>query len=70
MINGLEDLYEQMTEVRPPDWLLMHLSGMLGFVYIRNSHAPAPRMVFWGMQIAKYQFAELADIVGFEWRIG
>jgi len=69
MINGLEDLYEQKTEVRLPDWLLMHLSGMLGFVYIRNSHAPAPRMVFWGMQIAKYQFAELADIVGFEWRM-
>ncbi len=69
MINGLEDLYEQKTGVRLPDWLLMHLSGMLGFVYIRNKHAPAPRMVFWGMQIAKYQFAELADIVGFEWRM-
>jgi hypothetical protein len=69
MINGLEDLYEQKTGIRLPDWLLMHLSGMLGFVYIKNSRAPAPRMVFWGMQIAKYQYAELADIVGFRWQM-
>jgi hypothetical protein len=69
MINGLEDLYEEKTGVRLPDWLLMHLSGMLGFVYISNKRAPAPRMVFWGMQIAKYQYAELADVVGFEWRM-
>jgi hypothetical protein len=69
MINGLEDLYEQETGVRLPDWLLLHLSGMLGFVYIKNKHAPAQRMVFWGMQIAKYQYAELADIVGFRWQM-
>ncbi|MGB7537860.1 MAG: BtrH N-terminal domain-containing protein [Anaerolineales bacterium] len=69
MINGLEDLYEQKTGIRLPDWLLLHLSGMLGFVYIKNKHAPAPRMVFWGMQIAKYQYAELEDIVGFRWQM-
>jgi len=69
MINGLEDLYEQKTGVRLPDWLLLHLSGMLGFVYSKNKNAPTPRMVFWGMPIAKYQYAELADIVGFEWRM-
>ncbi len=69
MINGLEDLYEQKTGVRPPDWLFLHLSGLLGFVYIKNMNAPAPRMVFWGMQIAKYQYAELADVVGFRWQM-
>ena len=63
MINGLEDLYEQKTGVRLPDWLLLHLSGMLGFVYIKNKNAPTSRMVFWGMQIAKYQYKALADIV-------
>jgi hypothetical protein len=69
MINGLEDLYEQKTGVRLPDWLLLHLSGLLGFVYIKNKNAPTSRMVFWGMQIAKYQYEALADIVGFQWQM-
>lgn len=67
MINGLEDLYEQKTGVRLPDWLFLHLSGLLGFVYLKNKRAPTPRMVFWGLQIAKYQYETLADIVGFQW---
>ncbi len=69
MINGLEDLYEQKTGVRLPDWLLLYLSGMAGFVYIKNKNAPTPRMVFWGSQIAKYQYEALADVVGFEWQM-
>ncbi len=69
MINGLEDLYEQKTGVRLPDWLFLHLSGLLGFVYIKSKNAPAPRMVFWGMQIAKYQYEALADLVGFQWQM-
>ena len=69
MINGLEDLYEQETGVRLPDWLLLHLSGLLGFVYARNKNAPTPRMVFWGKQIAKYQYETLADVVGFTWQM-
>ncbi|MGE5774633.1 MAG: BtrH N-terminal domain-containing protein, partial [Chloroflexota bacterium] len=69
MVNGLEDLYEQKTGVRLPDWLFLHLSGLLGFVYLRNRRAPAPRMVFWGMNIARYQYEALADIVGFHWQI-
>jgi hypothetical protein len=69
MINGLEDLYEQKTGVRLPDWLLLHVSGLLGFVYLRNKNAPVPRMVFWGLQIARYQYAELADVVGFRWEM-
>ncbi|MCP4543784.1 MAG: BtrH N-terminal domain-containing protein [Chloroflexi bacterium] len=69
MINGLEDLYEQKTGVRLPDWLLLHTSGLLGFVYIKNKNAPTPRMVFWGMQIAKYQYEALADVVGFTWQM-
>lgn len=69
MINGLEDLYEHKTGVRLPDWLLLHLSGLLGFVYIKNKRAPTPRMVFWGSNIAKYQYETLADVVGFEWQM-
>jgi hypothetical protein len=69
MINGLEDLYEQRTGIRLPDWLLLHLSGLLGFAYMKNKNAPVPRMVFWGTPIAKYQYAELADLVGFHWRM-
>jgi hypothetical protein len=69
MINGLEDLYEQETGVRLPDWLLLHLSGLLGFVYIKNKNAPTPRMVFWGSQVAKYQYEALADVVGFTWQM-
>jgi hypothetical protein len=69
MINGLEDLYEQETGIRLPDWLLFYLSGMLGFVYVKNKNAPTPRMVFWGMQIAKYQYEALADVVGFQWQM-
>ncbi len=69
MINGLEDLYEQKTGVRLPDWLLLYLSGMAGFVYIKNKNTPTPRMVFWGSQIAKYQYEALADVVGFQWQM-
>jgi hypothetical protein len=69
MINGLEDLYEHQTGTRLPDWLLFYLSGMVGFVYLKNKNAPAPRMVFWGAQIAKYQYEELAGVVGFRWEM-
>jgi hypothetical protein len=67
MINGLEDLYENQIGVRLPDWLLLHLSGLLGFVYIKNKNAPTPRMVFWGSNLARYQYEALADVVGFQW---
>ena len=69
MINGLEDLYEEQTGERLPDWLLLHLSGLLGFVYIKNKRAPAPRMVFWGSNLAKRQYETLADVVGFRWQM-
>ena len=69
MVNGLEDLYEAETGVRLPDWLFLHLSDLLGFVYIKNKNAPTPRMVFWGANVAKYQYEALADIVGFQWQM-
>jgi len=69
MVNGLEDLYEYKTGTRLPDWLFLHLSGLLGFVYIKNKNAPTPRMVFWGSNIAKYQYEALADVVGFDWQM-
>lgn len=69
MINGVEDLYEQKTGVRLPERMLFFLSGMAGFVYVKNRNAPTPRMVFWGMQVAKYQYAALADVVGFTWQM-
>ena len=67
MINGLEDLYEKETGVRLPDWLLLDLSGLLGFVYVKNKNVPTPRMVFWGAQVARRQYETLADVVGFTW---
>lgn len=69
MINGLEDLYENETGIRLPDWLLVHLSGLLGFVYLKNKNAPTPRMVFWGSNLARYQYEALADVVGFQWQM-
>jgi len=45
MINGLEDLYEQKTGIRLPDWLLLHLSGLLGFVYIKAIHVRRDTMI-------------------------
>jgi hypothetical protein len=69
MINGLEDLYEHKTGTHLPDWLLLFLSGLAGFVYIKNKNAPAPRMVFWGTQVARYQYETLADVVGFRWQM-
>ncbi|MEW6508287.1 MAG: BtrH N-terminal domain-containing protein [Bacteroidota bacterium] len=69
MINGLEDLYEHKTGNRLPDYLLLYISGPLGFVYFKNKNASPQRMVFWGMQIAKYQYEELADIIGFKWQM-
>ena len=69
MINGVEDLYEHKTGVRLPERLLFYLSGMAGFVYVKNRNAPTPRMVFWGLQVAKYQYAALADVVGFTWQM-
>jgi hypothetical protein len=69
MINGLEDLYEHKIGVRLPEWLLLHLRGLLGFVYIKNKNAPTQRMVFWGSNMAKYQYETLSDVVGFRWQM-
>jgi len=69
MINGMEDLYENKTGIRLPDYLLLFISGLLGFVYIKNKNAPTPRMVFWGSNLAKYQYGTLAEIVGFQWQM-
>lgn len=65
-INGLEDQYEWKTKTRLPGFVLMDL-GTLGFMYIKQKNAPAPRMVFWGSGMGKQLFASLADVVGFEW---
>jgi hypothetical protein len=69
MINGMDDLYENKTGIRLPDYLLLFISGLLGFVYIKNKNAPTPRMVFWGSNLAKYQYGTLAEIVGFQWQM-
>lgn len=45
------------------------MSGLLGFVYIKNKNAPTPRMVFWGSNIARCQYEALADVAVFEWRM-
>lgn len=65
-INGLEDQYEWKTRIRLPGFVLMDL-GTIGFMYIKQKNAPAPRMVFWGSGMGRQLFASLADVVGFEW---
>lgn len=65
-INGLEDLYEWKTKTRLPGFVLMDL-GTLGFTYITQKNAPAPRMVFWGSGMGRPLFNSLSDVVGFEW---
>ena len=65
-INGLEDQYEWKTQTRLPGTVLMDL-GTLGFTYIKQKNASAPRMVFWGSGMGKPLFASLSDIIGFEW---
>lgn len=65
-VNGVEDMYEWKTGVRMPDMLLFYLST-LGFVYIRQKRAPAPRMVFWGAGMGKPQHRFLEDVLGYQW---
>lgn len=65
-INGLEDQYEWKTKTCLPGFVLMDL-GTIGFTYIKQKNAPAPRMVFWGSGMGRPLFDSLADVVGFEW---
>jgi hypothetical protein len=65
-INGLEDQYEWKTKTRLTGFVLMDL-GTIGFTYIKQKNAPAPRMVFWGSGMGRQLFNSLADVVGFEW---
>ncbi|MBI9052128.1 MAG: DUF4872 domain-containing protein [Anaerolineaceae bacterium] len=65
-INGLEDLYERKTGQRLPGYTLMDLSN-IGFMYIRHSLAPAPRMINWGNGMGKAQYEFLADVIGYQW---
>jgi len=65
-VKGIEDMYEWKTGVRLPDYFLMPLS-MIGFTFIKQKGAPAPRMVFWGTATGKPQHAFLGDVIGYRW---
>ena len=65
-INGFEDQYEWKTGQRLPDFLLFYVSS-IGFLYLKQKNAPAPRMVFWGSGMGKRQYEFLADIIGYSW---
>ena len=65
-INSLEDQYEWKTGIRLPGYSLMDLAT-IGFTYITQKNAPAPRMVFWGSGMGKPLFNFLSDVMGFEW---
>jgi hypothetical protein len=65
-VKGIEDMYEWKTGVRLPDYFLMPLS-MIGFTYIKQQLAPAPRMVFWGNATGKSQHTFLGDVIGYRW---
>jgi len=64
-INGIEDQYEWKTGVRLPDRLLLFLN--IGFTYIKQKRAPAPRMVFWGAGMGKPLYQFLSEIIGYQW---
>lgn len=64
--NGMEDQYEWKTGQRLPDFILMYLST-IGFTYLKQKQAPAPRMVFWGSKMGKPQHEFLSDLVGYRW---
>lgn len=66
-VNGLEDQYEAKTGARLPGFLMMDLSN-IGFIYIKQQRAPAPRMLGWGDGAGKGQYAFLADLMGFRWQ--
>jgi hypothetical protein len=66
-INGVEDQYEWKTGTRLPRYFLMDLSA-IGFIYIKQKRAPAPRMVGWGNGMGKAQHEFLADLIGYHWR--
>lgn len=66
-INGLEDQYEWKTGVRLPGFFLMDLSN-IGFIYLKQKRAPAPRMIGWGDGVGAAQYEFLADLVGFRVR--
>jgi hypothetical protein len=63
---GLEDMYERATGRRLPDYVIMDLS-MIGFMYLRQKNAPAPRMVFWGNGTGVPQHRFLEDVIGYTW---
>ena len=65
-INGLEDQYEWKTGCKLEGFGLMDLAT-IGFTYIKQKNAPAPRMIFWGSGMGKPLFTFLSDIIGFEW---
>lgn len=65
-INGFEDQYEWKTGRRLPGYFLMDLSS-IGFIYIRQKRAPAPRMVFWGNGMGRAQHEFLSDLIGYRY---
>lgn len=64
-INGLEDQYEWKTGNRLPGFFLMDVSS-IGFIYIKQLRAPAPRMTMWGSGMGKNQYEFLTDVIGFK----
>lgn len=64
-INGLEDQYEWKTGKRLPGFFLMDVSS-IGFTYIKQLRAPAPRMIMWGSGMGKNQYEFLTDVIGFK----
>lgn len=65
-INGTEDQYEWKTGTRLPGYFLMDLSA-IGFIYIKQKRAPAPRMICWGNGMGKAQHEFLGDLIRYRW---
>jgi len=63
MVNGISDVYEAKTGQKLPCNLMMILSGMAGFTYLKFKHAKPPYMVFWAPSI-KVQYKNVNEIFG------
>lgn len=69
MWNGIDDLYEWKTGVRPPDYLFFGISGFANFVYIKHSRADVKRMVFMNNGLTKKMYDFIKDIINFDYKL-
>jgi hypothetical protein len=69
MWNGIDDLYEFKTGIRPPKYLFFGISGFGNFVYLKNSKADVKRKVYMNNGLTKKMYDFMKDIINFDYKI-